>query len=87
MVFWPAQPVVSANRDAARGADGAFWGFLRFPSKKEAAPKNRLFFKRNRRFRPNDLAIVSIHSPEGLNVQKERFLFLTFFARCQGKTK
>jgi hypothetical protein len=46
--------------------------------KKGRLRKKPPLFKGNGRFRPDDLAIVLIHSPEGLNVQRERLL-LSFF--------
>lgn len=56
-------------------------GSIRPGIKKGAASKKPPLFKGSGRCRPDDLAIVLIHSPEGLNVQKERLL-LSFFAGC-----
>lgn len=53
-------------------------GSIRPGIKKGAVFSKPPLFKGNGRCRPGDLAIVLIHSPEGLNVQKER-LFLSFF--------
>ena len=53
-------------------------GSIRPGIKKGAASKKPPLFKGSGRCRPDDLAIVLIHSPEGLNVQRERLL-LSFF--------